>query len=78
MDVKKVLQSGCNGEVGRVIRCIAGPPVIAAVQGMATAGGCQLVASCDLVVASVAGEPTISHVYPACISHVYPTCIPIY
>src|ERR1700749_3967978 len=27
-------------------------PVIAAVQGIATAGGCQLVASCDLAVAS--------------------------
>jgi 1,4-dihydroxy-2-naphthoyl-CoA synthase len=32
------------------------PPVIAAVQGMATAGGCQLVASCDLVVASDAAQ----------------------
>ena len=31
-------------------------PVIAAVQGMATAGGCQLVASCDLVVASEAAR----------------------
>jgi enoyl-CoA hydratase/carnithine racemase len=29
-------------------------PVIAAVQGMATAAGCQLVASCDLAVASTA------------------------
>jgi enoyl-CoA hydratase/carnithine racemase len=32
----------------RLLRC----PVIAQVQGLATAAGCQLVASCDLVVAS--------------------------
>jgi enoyl-CoA hydratase/carnithine racemase len=31
-------------------------PVIAAVQGMATAAGCQLVAACDLVVASEAAR----------------------
>ncbi|HXL68844.1 MAG TPA: enoyl-CoA hydratase [Xanthobacteraceae bacterium] len=31
-------------------------PVIACVQGMATAAGCQLAASCDLVVASEAAE----------------------
>ena len=31
-------------------------PVIAAVQGTATAAGCQLVASCDLAIASAAGE----------------------
>jgi enoyl-CoA hydratase/carnithine racemase len=31
-------------------------PVIAAVQGMATAAGCQLVASCDLAVASTAAK----------------------
>src|SRR5256884_608501 len=31
-------------------------PVIAAVQGMATAAGCQLVASCDLAVASTAAR----------------------
>src|SRR5262249_42241288 len=31
-------------------------PVIAAVQGVATAAGCQLVASCDLVVASEAAR----------------------
>jgi enoyl-CoA hydratase/carnithine racemase len=31
-------------------------PVVAAVQGMATAAGCQLVASCDLVVASEAAR----------------------
>jgi enoyl-CoA hydratase/carnithine racemase len=31
-------------------------PVVAAVQGVATAAGCQLVASCDLAVASVAAK----------------------
>jgi len=31
-------------------------PVIAAVQGMATAAGCQLVASCDLAIASTAAR----------------------
>ena len=31
-------------------------PVIAAVQGMATAAGCQLVAACDLIVASEAAR----------------------
>ncbi len=31
-------------------------PVIAAVQGIATAAGCQLVASCDLAVASTAAK----------------------
>ena len=33
-----------------------GKPVIASVQGLATAAGCQLVASCDLVVASEAAR----------------------
>src|ERR1700736_1397123 len=32
------------------------PPVIAAVQGIATAAGCQLVATCDLAVASEAAK----------------------
>ena len=31
-------------------------PVVAAVQGVATAAGCQLVASCDLAVASEAAS----------------------
>jgi enoyl-CoA hydratase/carnithine racemase len=35
-------------------------PVIAAVQGIATAAGCQLVASCDLAIASAAAKFGVS------------------
>lgn len=40
----------CAAMMQAIVRCPK--PVIAAVQGMATAAGCQLVASCDLAVAS--------------------------
>ncbi len=40
----------CAGMMQTIVHCPK--PVIAAVQGMATAAGCQLVASCDLAVAA--------------------------
>ena len=40
----------CSGMMLAIVRCPK--PVIAAVNGIATAAGCQLVASCDLAVAS--------------------------
>lgn len=41
----------CSAMMQAIVRCPK--PVIAAVQGTATAAGCQLVATCDLAVASV-------------------------
>jgi enoyl-CoA hydratase/carnithine racemase len=41
----------CSDMMLAIVRCPK--PVIAAVNGIATAAGCQLVASCDLAVASV-------------------------
>ena len=35
-------------------------PVIARVHGIATAAGCQLVASCDLAVAAESAKPTVT------------------
>ena len=44
----------CSALMQQVVRLPQ--PVVAAVQGMATAAGCQLVASCDLAVASSAAK----------------------
>jgi enoyl-CoA hydratase/carnithine racemase len=44
------LMRQCADMMGSIVRCPK--PVIAAVQGTATAAGCQLVATCDLAVAS--------------------------
>lgn len=50
------------GQCGRVMQSIVNlpVPVIARVQGTATAAGCQLVASCDLAVASEAAKFAVS------------------
>lgn len=44
----------CTALMQAIVACPK--PVIAAVQGMATAAGCQLVATCDLAVAAEAAE----------------------
>ena len=46
------LMNDCNAMMQAIVRLPK--PVVAAVQGIATAAGCQLVASCDLAVASEA------------------------
>jgi enoyl-CoA hydratase/carnithine racemase len=53
-DYFRHIMATCSG----VMQAIVGlpQPVIAAVQGLATAAGCQLVASCDLAVASAKAE----------------------
>lgn len=43
--------AACSAMMLEIVRCPK--PVIAAVNGIATAAGCQLVASCDLAVASI-------------------------
>jgi enoyl-CoA hydratase/carnithine racemase len=43
--------AACSDMMMSIVRCPK--PVIAAVNGIATAAGCQLVASCDLAVASI-------------------------
>jgi enoyl-CoA hydratase/carnithine racemase len=50
----KHLFNRCSGMMQEILRMPQ--PVIACVQGVATAAGCQLVASCDLVVASEAAR----------------------
>lgn len=44
----------CSATMQAIIKCPK--PVIAAVEGVATAAGCQLVATCDLAVASTAAR----------------------
>jgi enoyl-CoA hydratase/carnithine racemase len=46
----KLIMAMCSDVMQRIVRLPQ--PVIASVQGIATAAGCQLVASCDLAVAS--------------------------
>ena len=48
------IMSACGSAMQQIVRLPQ--PVIAAVQGVATAAGCQLVASCDLAVASSAAR----------------------
>ncbi len=50
----KQMMDACSTMMQAIVRCPK--PVIAAVQGTATAAGCQLVASCDLAVASSAAK----------------------
>ena len=46
----ETIMAACSAMMTRIVTCPK--PVIASVQGVATAAGCQLVASCDLAVAS--------------------------
>jgi enoyl-CoA hydratase/carnithine racemase len=48
------IMNACSDMMQAIVNCPK--PVVAAVQGIATAAGCQLVASCDLAVASEAAR----------------------
>ena len=48
------IMSSCSAMMQAIVHCPK--PVIAAVSGIATAAGCQLVATCDLAVASVSAR----------------------
>jgi enoyl-CoA hydratase/carnithine racemase len=48
------IMSACSAMMQAIVHCPK--PVVAAVNGMATAAGCQLVATCDLAVASNAAR----------------------
>src|SRR5881394_119752 len=50
----KYIMELCSGVMQQIVNLPQ--PVVAAVQGVATAAGCQLVASCDLAVASAAAK----------------------
>jgi enoyl-CoA hydratase/carnithine racemase len=50
----KFIMETCSAVMQRIVRLPQ--PMIAAVQGTATAAGCQLVASCDLAIASSAAK----------------------
>ncbi|MGR3912977.1 MAG: enoyl-CoA hydratase, partial [Gammaproteobacteria bacterium] len=57
---QQALFAKCSGVMSKLTHMPQ--PVIARVQGMATAAGCQLVASCDLAVASVEARFAVSGV----------------